>query len=187
VSFSQKHPPELRPPLRKSSKAKAISITSPQQPPSDNLLDASGVASPKYFGMEPVIVEVNRSMERSLNKEPVLDTTGVSDEEEEEEISEALPLRLDKCSDCACLNCLYRFNPDSRVKSINQPRQICRSSLKEKNLKKYGCSIRKLEKFFLTIRLILSAKFNIFLFLLQKMESVYICLFISVPGTVDPN
>ena len=74
------------------------------QPPSmqDSMLELAALTPEKFFGMEPVIVEVNRSMERSLNKQPVLLATA---EEEDDDAAEGPPLIRSKFS----LFCEYRY------------------------------------------------------------------------------
>jgi hypothetical protein len=82
VSLSNEISPEARAPPRKSSKTKTISAAAVVQQPLevDSLLETAQ-PSDKFFGLEPVILPVNRSMERSLIEEPV---TGVADLEDAE-------------------------------------------------------------------------------------------------------
>ncbi len=87
MNLTEKSPEaSARPSLRKSSKTKAASSAS-IAPPQEDAETWPQSPADKFFGVEPVIVLVNRSLERSLNAEPIVDET----EEGEEDDSETPP------------------------------------------------------------------------------------------------
>ncbi len=86
MNLNEKSPEAAaRPSLRKSSKTKAApsSLVAPPQEDADSWSgEASQSPADKFFGVEPVIVLVNRSLERSLNAEPIVDETEEGEEDE---------------------------------------------------------------------------------------------------------
>ena len=88
MSLNHEVSPETRHhPHRKSSKTKTTSAatTVVQSFDEDSLvLEAATLSSDKFFGMEPVVVAVNRSKERSLLMEPALEEAAEEDAEDTE-------------------------------------------------------------------------------------------------------
>ncbi len=84
MNLNEKSPDAAaRPSLRKPSKTKAAP-SSTGAPPQEDAETWPQSPADKFFGVEPVIVLVNRSLERSLNAEPVVDETEDGKEDETE-------------------------------------------------------------------------------------------------------
>jgi hypothetical protein len=84
VNLTEKSPEAAaRPSLRKSSKTKAAPSSS-VAPPQEGAETWPQSPADKFFGVEPVIVLVNRSLERSLNAEPIVDETEDGEEDDSE-------------------------------------------------------------------------------------------------------